>query len=111
MDIVFKCETNKNYVAVNTLELMLPKGIRLTIDREQTEYDIEGTTLNMTWRNCYLWSLNDFNIFGEEGCQINDEYAVEQFKELTKNAIPFFVTEDDTETDYICLIRELEACE
>ena len=108
MNINFKCETNKDYVAINTLVIKLRNGGVIQVDRDQTEYDIQGLDLDMTWRNCYLWTLNDKNIFGEEGYYITEETSVEDFKELISNATYSFLLEEDMDEDYIVQIRSME---
>ena len=108
MDITFKCATNKDYVAINTLVIKLRNGGVLQVDRDQTEYDIQGLDLNMTWRGCYLWTLNDENIFGEEGYHITEETSVEDFKELISNATYSFLLEEDMDEDYIVQIRSMD---
>lgn len=107
MNINFKCETNKDYVAINTLKVTLKDGGVLYIDRDTTEYDIEGTTLNMTWNNCYLWTLNGQNIFGEEGYHITEDTSIKEFKTLLKGANYEFFLDEDMDEDYIVLLRDL----
>ena len=102
MDVTFKCKTNKNYVAINTLSIKLPNGSILQLDRDTTEYDLEGQDLSMTWRNCYLWSLDDCNIFGEEGYYVKN---VEEFRELINRSGSQFILEEDTDKDYTVLIE------
>ena len=98
MDIMFKCATNKNFVAINTLSLILPNGTKLTIDREETEYDIEGSRLDMTWRNCYIWAIDGYNIFGDEGSPIGGT----EFKSLLHAVSSYyFELEEDAGEDYI----------
>ena len=54
MRITFKCRTNKDYVAVNTAKFILPTGSTITVDRDNTEWDVQDGELTMVWRHCYI---------------------------------------------------------
>ena len=109
MTITFKCKTNKDYVAVNTLKIGRPYGAMITIDREYTEYSIEDGILTMTWRGCYLWAVDGQNIFGSDGYRITDEYSMDEFKALCNAAMwRDFELEDDVDEDYFVTIDEME---
>ena len=56
-------KTNHDYCMVNTAIFHLKDGGTITIDRDETEYDvcpIDGGeyNLSMLWRGCYLWAIN-----------------------------------------------------
>ena len=108
MRIHFTCTTNKPYIAINNLVFTLPNGTSITVDRDETEHDIEGTEVFMTWNTCYLWAINDCNIFGAEGKYIKGAYELSEFKRLIQNATYHFELEDDVEDeDYRVTIEEL----
>ena len=107
MRIEFKCRTNKDYIAINTLKVIVPSKAVLTIDRNITEYDFDGEQLNMVWKGCYLWSIDDNYIFGEEGYHIKDEEAIKEFKRLIKRSKFFLELEEDVDEDYIVHIDEV----
>ena len=107
MRIYFTCETNKKYVAINTLVFTLPNGTQVKVDREETEHDFDGNELFMTWNDCYLWSINDCNVFGFDGKHIKGSYEVAEFKRLIQNATYTFELEDDVDNDYSVTISEL----
>ena len=97
MRIWFKCKTNKDYVMINTAEFVLPNNTALTIDRTQTEYDIdENGILDMTWGGCYLWAVNGYTLFNDEA-YITD---YDGFSALLKNADLNITLEDDADEDY-----------
>ena len=108
MDIVFQCKTNKQYVAINTLKVTLPNGTVLVIDRDKTEYDIQGINLKMRWKSCYLWSLDGHCIFGEEGYHVKEESVVEELKKLLESATYEFVLDEDVDEDYLVIIWKLK---
>ena len=102
MRITFNCKTNKDYVAINAVKFVLPIGMTITIDRTNTEWDIEGSNLSMTWHGCYLWAINGNNIFTDE-TYITDSSG---FEDLVADSKVVFELEDDIEDrDYevICL--------
>lgn len=41
---------------INGAFFKLYTGITVFIDRESTEYTIEGNTVDMIWKNCYIWN-------------------------------------------------------
>ena len=99
MRIEFKCRTNKDYVAINTLIFKLGDSTEIAVDRDETEYDIENGRLFMTWNNCYLWSINNCNVFGCEGKYIKGNYELAEFKRLVQNASFTFELEEDVKDD------------
>lgn len=104
MRIHFECLTNLNDVRINTLEIRLPNGTTLTLDRNETNFDIEGNNLSMTWEGCYLWSINNFCIFNDT-CSM----STNEFKELIKGALLNFVLEeDDVPENYYVQIKKIE---
>lgn len=107
MRIEFKCKTNKDYVAINTLKVVLPSKAVLTIDRNTTEYGFDGDQLNMVWKGCYLWAVSDCNIFGAEGYYIEDEESIKEFKRLIGSPKCFFELEEDVDEDYIVHIDKV----
>ena len=103
MKISFDCRTNKDYVAINTCVFTLPNGTTLTVDRDETEYDIVDGKLKMVWNNVYLWAINDCNIFThmcDAGFYIEKEECIEEFKKLVENAKISFELESDADEDY-----------
>ena len=103
MKIEFVCKTNKEYVMINTLLLTLKSGAVLTIDRDETLYDIdEKGNLSMTWEGCYLWALDGFNIFSSEYyCGVRPaDFEKNEFIKLTEGAGASFELEDDADEDY-----------
>lgn len=102
MRLSFTCTTNHDYVAINTLKLVLPTGSTITVDRRETYYNIDGDQLTMEWRECYLWAVDDHNIFGAGGCH---DITMEEFQDLTEDAYAFFELEDDADPDYFVTIE------
>lgn len=102
MKLRFEIKVNHDYIRINTLKVILKDGGVLYLDREQTNY--MKTTANeytMYWDNCYLWTLNGRNIFGQEGTQITDDYSIDEFEKLIEGAkFEFFLEEDDVDEDY-----------
>ena len=102
MNIQFKGVTNKDYVAINTSKFKLPSGAVLTIDRCETVYEIsKDGTLEMTWKSCYLWAVDDYFIFE------NPDYSYVEFSDATSeefSKIHFSEVqaelEDDADEDY-----------
>lgn len=103
MRISFRCRTNKNFVRINTAIFQLPNGTKLTVDRDTTEYTLSANgVLNMYWRDCYLWALNDQNIFESEDGHgfYPSDYAAEEFARLVIGAtVSFDLEEDPIEND------------
>lgn len=100
MQINFFATTNHPYVRVNTVRFTLKNGSTLTIDRDSTEYTINDGVLSMVWNGCYLWALDDKNIFGDNGYHITDQYAVEELYKLLDDATMELELEDDADEDY-----------
>ena len=97
MQIYFKGTTNKDYTAVNTADFILKNGTKITVDRNQTAVDDnEDGTFTMVWYDCYLWSINDCNLF-YEGAKIEDTH---EFKSLIKGADLKINLDEDTDEDY-----------
>ncbi len=105
MNIIFECKTNmpKEPVMINTVTFYLKNGSYITVDRDETEVDVDRDgTFDMTWKGCYLWNINDCNIFGDNGYHINDADAIEEFKSLVGNVITAeFEVEDDAAFGYM----------
>jgi hypothetical protein len=109
MQMSFTCTTNKPYTMINKAVFTLDNGTRISVDRDETDFVNEisedGTTreLTMDWDNCYLWDVNDRNIFCDEdgnGLYLYD-YALEEFKKLINGAKVEFELEDDApDEDY-----------
>ena len=98
MRITFKCKTNKDYVAINVAEFILPTGSTITVDRDTTEWDIDKSTheLTMVWKHCYLWAIDGNNIF-TEGAYITDGA---NFEDLIADARIMLLVEEDADDDY-----------
>ena len=109
MRIEFTCKTNKDYCMINTLKAKLTTGSTITLDRNETEYDIsEDGTLSMTWLGVYIWAIDECFIFGSNGNIIDDEYSVQELNELLENAEYEFELEDDApDEDYSVEIKEI----
>ena len=79
MRINFSCKTNKDYVMVNTLKVQLNSGSVLTLDRHNTEYSISDPDkageclLDMEWRNCYLWAIDEENLWYDDKALIEED--------------------------------------
>ena len=98
MKISFKCKTNKDYCAINTAKFVLPNGTTLTIDRTRTEWSIVNQNtgeLIMTWFCCYLWAINDNNIFTDEVYNLE----ADNFADLVADARVIFELEEDIEDE------------
>lgn len=102
MRITFKCRTNKDYVAVNTAKFILPTGSTITVDRDNTEWDVQDGDLTMVWRHCYIWAIDGNNIF-TEGAYITDGA---NFEDLVADARIILELEDDTDEDYYVNVLE-----
>lgn len=108
MRITFNCKTTHPFIAVNTLVLKTDSGLRLVVDREETDYvgvadTADGYYIIMTWENCYVHSINDSCIF-DDGAMITN---TGEFKNLIKGCKnKFFEIDDDlvaekkTDEDY-----------
>lgn len=59
MVIEFNGKINKPYMMVNTATFKLAGGGSIVIDRDSTEFTIEDGKIDMLWRNCYIWCIND----------------------------------------------------
>lgn len=108
MTLKFTCTTNKDYVRINTLKITKPHGAKLTVDRKYTSADFHDGKLYMIWDDCYLWALDGWNIFGDNGYEICDVYSVKEFKRLIQNAGLDFELEDDADEDYFVTIENME---
>ena len=96
MRLEFIGTTNKDYVMVNTAKFKLKSGSVITIDRDTTEYTNEDGKLDMLWRGCYMWAIDDWNIFDDE-TYITDE---KEFEMLVEGAELELELEDDADEDY-----------
>lgn len=97
MRIRFKCKTNRDFVAINTVSFVLPTGSSITVDRTTTEWDIEGGILDMTWGCCYLWAVDGNTLFEEDVAYITD---AEGFADLVYGTKAVFSLEEDTDEGY-----------
>lgn len=95
MKISFTAATNKEYVMINTAEFDLQCGIRVTVDRDETEWSIKDGILEMEWNGCYLWEINGINI--SDGPVYLNESAPELFKGAV---LAGFNIEDDADENY-----------
>jgi len=95
--IAFKCRTNLNICMINTAKFILPNGTVLTVDRTDTEYTAENGLLNMTWKNCYLWAINDCCIFGDYLAYLD---MPRDMNDLLKGTKVEFEIEDDAPLNY-----------
>jgi hypothetical protein len=86
--------------------VQLPSGGTITIDRDHTEFSVNGNRLTMTWYGCYLWAIDDHNIFGDYGCH---DINVEELKNaVMSGASIFFELEDDVDdSDYYVTLEEI----
>lgn len=103
MRISFTGWTNKKYVMINTAIFKILGGSEIVVDRDETEYKIDDDgSLNMTWKNCYLWSVDDKKIFGQDGMIVADYKTIKEIKELIgpANATLKMELEDDADEDY-----------
>ena len=103
MRIEFKGTTNKDYVMVNTAKFRLKNGSVITIDRDETEYTVEDGKIDMLWRGCYLWAIDDFNITGDDA-YITD---AKEFMALVNDAKLELELEDDADEDYWVHIEDM----
>ena len=97
MRISFRCLTNRDYVAINTVKFILPTGSTITVDRDSTEWDIDKSTseLTMVWKHCYIWAIDGNNIF-TEGAYITDGA---NFEDLVADSKVVFELEEDDDSD------------
>ena len=107
MRLNITAKTNKEYVMINTAKLTLPDGNVLTIDRDATEYSIENGDLCTNWDYCYLWAVNDIDLF------INKAYLDGDNEELVsilnKGELELEL-EDDADSDYKVKVEEWFFC-
>lgn len=94
MRIEFICETNKDYVMINTIDFRLSTREIITVDRDTTEYSIKDGRLDMTWRGCYVWDgEHAYYPFGDD--------------DLLKGAEVVSVDlEDDADEDYYVTVLD-----
>lgn len=103
MKISFMCKTNmpQEPVMINTVIFHLKDGSYITVDRDETEVDVDRDGIfHMLWSGCYIWNINDRNIFGDNGYHIYDEDAIEEFKSLVSGVTAEFEVEGDAEEGY-----------
>lgn len=107
MNINFICKTNmpEQPVMINTVIFHLKDGSYITVDRDETYVDgmeirTTKTTFNMMWEGCYIWNINDFSIFGDNGYHITDVDAIEEFSKLVSGVMAEFEIEDDATEGY-----------
>lgn len=95
-------KTNKDYVMINTAKLTLPDGNVLTIDRDNTEYSIEDGNICMNWDYCYLWAVNDIDVFMVKAYLDNNQ---ELISILNQGKLELEL-EDDADPDYKVKVKE-----
>lgn len=103
MRIEFTGTTNKDYVMINTAKFKLKSGSVITVDRGETDWSIDNGRLEMEWLGCYIWAIDDMNIFDQEdeyGHPVNTYYAMTEFKKLVEGAELKLELEDDADEDY-----------
>lgn len=86
MKITFSCKATHPFVAVNTLVIKTTRGLKLVVDREETDYTVvsnneDNSYIIMTWENCYVHSINENTIFGD-GAMIVD---TKEFQNLVRD--------------------------
>lgn len=97
MKITFNCKATHPFVAVNTLVLKTSNGLRLVIDREETDFTVvsnkaDGHYIIMTWEDCYIHSINNCCVF-DDGAMITN---TREFSNLIKGCqSEFFEIDDD----------------
>ena len=95
MILGFTAKTNKDYVMINSATFKSTSGKVLIIDRDTTEYDNEEGNLEMIWRDCYIWAIDDN--YEEEPLYLN----YEEFHSLLDGAELISLNlEDDADDDY-----------
>lgn len=96
MRISFRAKTNRYYVMVNTAVFELNSGIRVTVDRNITEWYVSPDhILDMEWSECYLWEVNDISIFNFPA-YLNED-AAKLFEGAKLIALNL---EEDADSDY-----------
>lgn len=100
-------KTNKDYVMINTAKLTLPDENVLTIDRDKTEYSIEDGKICMNWDYCYLWAVNDIDIFIVKAYLDGDNK--ELISILNQGTLELEL-EDDADPDYVVEVEEWSFC-
>lgn len=100
-------KTNKDYVMINTAKLTLPDGNVLTIDRDVTEYSIEDGNICMNWNSCYLWAVNDINMFIVNAYLDGTNEALTSILNQGKLELEL---EDDADPDYKVKVDEWFFC-
>ena len=96
-------KTNKDYVMINTAKLTLPDGNVLTIDRDNTEYSIEDGNICMNWDYCYLWAVNDIDMFMVNAYLDGDNKELISILNQGKLELEL---EDDADPDYVVEVDE-----
>lgn len=98
--ILFKCKTNKKYVAVNTLICKNKEtGEEVIIDRDTTEYTRDKNFTFMIWKDPYIWDGNEPNY------DINEINNIIKFD--NPNYTFKFDIEDDAPSDYEIEIKNI----
>ena len=103
MRLIIEGKTNKDTVMINTAKLTLPDGNVLTIDRDNTEYTIEDGNIYMTWDYCYLWAVNDIDIFTVIAYLDGDN---EELISILNQGKLKLELEDDADPDYKVKVKE-----
>lgn len=104
MNIQFKCKTNKDYVAVNSLNVRLESGLTIIIDRKRTDYELNDGKLDMTWKGCYLWGVNEYFVF-DQGDAVFDDDCQDSLVKLLAGSKVWFNYESEADEDYFCDIE------
>ena len=105
MNIQFKCKTNKDYVAINSLNVRLESGLTIIIDRKRTEYELTTDgNLDMTWKGCYLWGVNEYFVF-DQGDAVFDDDCQDTLVKLLAGSKVWFNYESEADEDYFCNIE------
>ena len=116
MIIKFKVQTNYPELYLNTARFILKNGTEIEVDRTATGYtpDIKADEpFQMEWHNCYLWSLNGYNIFGtgnNDGFHLLNKCYEAEFEKMLKceEASVDFWYEDEAPGDYDCKVISWE---
>ena len=108
MNLHFSCSTNAKEVYVNTANFTLKSGSVLTIDRKMTEYSVIDGRLEMDWYDCYLWAIDDENIFGDDEAILKDTDAVSKL--LSDAPRCELNIEDDAPKNYVCQLCDWQVC-
>ncbi len=104
MNIQFKCKTNKDYVAINSLNVRLESGLTIIIDRKRTDYELNDGKLDMTWKGCYLWGVNEYFVF-DQGDAVFDDGCQDSLVKLLDGSKVWFNYESEADEDYFCDIE------